>query len=699
MTYVKYITIALSFLVCTTLLGQEEGTPVLEAVDTTSTTTNSLALIAKTGSKSIKLRWAPTTAMHWLYGNKYGYILQRKKLALSESTQPAVGPTELLTGDTIKPWPLDDWKVFADTGNDLPLVAAQAIYGEQTVIPSLENIVKADDELQNKYGFALLAADQSQDCALASGLYYEDTDIDPDYMYQYTLYLGLSPSAAADTIVIYSNPNLTDTTAAPQIIEVGEVENSITLKWDKSMDASYSGYFIERSGNGGNSFTPLNERAYVMMQSDINKGLPYVVYQDSLSENYKPYTYRVRGIDAFAELGPWSEYVTAMGRDKTPVSPPRDIETEQTKNNGAKITWSWGAEEGEKDLAGFDIYHSNDPQGYFAKRNTKLLPKNSREYTDESISPIESNYYYVAAVDTAGNVSKSLRRYVLLVDSIAPAPPTGLAAAIDSNGLINLRWDLGPEIDLTSYQVYFSNDKEEVFTNRSKDYVKDTTYQDSVTLQTLTEEIYYYVVAFDASFNESEPSEIVTVKKPDVVPPVAAVFADYKNSDSAIFIRFIPSTSADVVSHILERRTDSSPWSELTTLASGLSQYTDTTVVDGQYYEYRLTAIDDSDNRTPSSKNLRLRASGPLFLQTPTNFSADRKGKEVKLSWEYKNSKEIYFIIYRKVGEDPLLSYKRVDGDTSYTDTTTASQVSYAVKAVHSNGKESAVTDLISLKQ
>lgn len=695
MTYVKYITIALSLVMCTALIGQEEGTPVLETVETDSTVSASLALIAKSGSKSIKLRWAPTTAMHWLYGNKYGYILQRKKLAINEGTVPAVGPTELLTGDTIKPWPLDDWKVFADTGNDLPLVAAQAIYGEQTVIPSLENIVKADDELQNKYGFALLAADQSQDCALASGLYYEDTDIEEGYMYKYTLYLGLSPSEEADTVVVFSSPVLEDVATAPDIIEVGEVENSITLKWLKSDDATYSGYFIERSADGGNTFAPLNDRAYVMMQSEINKGLPYVVYQDSLVENYKPYTYRVRGIDAFAELGPWSTYVTAMGRDKTPVSPPRDIETEQTENNGAMITWSWEAEDGEKDLAGFDIYHSNDPQGYFAKRNTTLLPKGSREYVDDTISPIESNYYYVAAIDTAGNVSKSLRRYVLLVDSIAPAPPTGLAADIDSNGLINLRWDLGPEIDLTSYQVYFSNDKNEVFTNRSKDYVRDTTYQDSVTLQTLTEEIYYYVVAFDASFNESERSEIITVKKPDIVPPVAAIFADYKNSDNAIFIKFIPSSSVDVVAHILERKTDGTPWKEVEQLAPGTSQYTDTTVEDGEFYEYRLIAVDDSGNKTTSSKNLRLRASGPLFLQTPTSLLAKRKGDKVELSWEYANTEDIYFLLYRKVGDDPLLSYQRVDGQQGYTDVAIDKEVSYALKAVHKNGKESEVTDLV----
>jgi len=695
MTYVKYITIALSLVVCTALIGQEKGTPLLEPVDSTTTAASSLALIVKTDSKSIKLRWAPTTAMHWLHGNTYGYVLERKKLALSEGTQPAVGPTELLTGDTIKPWPLDQWKVFADNGNDLPLVAAQAIYGEQAVIPSLENIVKADDELQNKYGFALLAADQSQECALASGLYYEDTDIDPNYMYQYTLYLGLSPSEAADTVVVYSNPNLTDVAAAPEIIEVGEIENSVTLKWLKSDDSQYTGYFIERSADGGNTFAPLNERAYVMMESDINRGVPYVVFQDSLTKNYEPYTYRVRGIDAFAELGPWSEYVVAMGRDKTATAPPRDIETEQTINNGAKITWTWVAENNEKDLAGFDIYHSNDPQGYFQKRNTQLLPKGSREYTDDSIVPIESNYYYVAAVDTAGNVSKSLRRYVLLIDSIAPAAPTGLEANIDSSGIIKLSWDLGTEIDLTSYQVYFSNDKDEVFTNRSKDYVRDTTYQDAVTLQTLTEEIYYYVVAFDASFNESDRSEIVTVKKPDIVPPVAAVFANYKNSDNAIFIKFIPSSSADVVALILERRTEGTAWNELERLAPGTSQYTDTTVEDGEYYEYRLVVVDDSGNKTTSSKNLRLRASGPLFLQTPVNLSAKRKGEKVELSWEYTDTEDIYFLIYRKVGDDPLITYQRVDGQREYTDMTIDKEVQYAVKAVHKNGKESEVTDLV----
>lgn len=63
---------------------------------------------------------------------------------------------------------------------------------------------------------------------------------------------------------------------------------------------------------GGNTFQKINKKPFLVMDtSRITK----IYYRDSV-QNYKPYYYRVQGIDPFAEVSDYSDVVLGFGRIK-----------------------------------------------------------------------------------------------------------------------------------------------------------------------------------------------------------------------------------------------------------------------------------------------------------------------------------------------------------------------------------------------
>src|SRR5690606_3972221 len=148
----------------------------------------------------------------------------------------------------------------------------------------------------------------------------------------------------------------------------------------------------------------------------------------------------------------------------------------------------------------------------------KALPKNQRSFVHE-VDPNLPNFYIVAAVDTAGNNSMSLTTYGHLIDSIAPSAPTGLKGVVDTSGLVHLSWNSSIEPDLLGYTLQFSNDSSHVFTTLTNKPIADTFYTDTIMISSLTEHVYYRLIAVDRSFNYSEASPFLGLIKPDIVPP------------------------------------------------------------------------------------------------------------------------------------------------------------------------------------
>lgn len=677
--------------------------------------TAKLRLVARVSPDSLVLRWAPTTSGGWLAANAMGYDLRR--VTIAADGKPVPGSALSLTPQPLKPWPLAVWKQRAARTNEYAAIAAQALYGKNFAskgngINTGTDMLNGRDELTNRYAFSLVAADNDAVAAEGLALRYADHDVKRGFTYVYRLTLARPDSAYhVDTAFAVASPAtfrpfppVRDLTAEPR-------ERAVQLSWKNlPLGKSYSGFFVSRSDDGGLHYTRLNRAPFAFGRR--GNGVAETLYfTDTTAVNYHPYRYRVQGVTPFAELSEPAE-VDGMAGDRTPPPPPVIQKPVQVSLHAFKITWEMPQTAG--DLAGFAIYRSGFAlKGYhliyprtdnLERARTMLLPPDTRSYIDSPTVALEP-YYIVGAVDTAGNMAQSLPAYGEIVDSTPPAIPTGLKGTIDSNGIVRLSWRLGPEPTIIGYRVVWANDPAHEFSMRTNMPVADTTFVDTVSLNTLTPSVYYKVIAVNARKIFSKPSAMLELRRPDIVPPESPVFTDVRVSDSSVTLVWAPSRSADVRSHLLSRRgPGDEQWTLLASLGRNADAYVDRHVVQRTTYEYQIEAVDSSGLHSRPSPVVTARPydSGVRPGIEDLRVEKDPKTDRVSLSWQYHTGRKekYWFVVYRAIGNGPLLELASVDSTQHvYHDdrASGAGQYRYAVKVMGEGGVESPLSPAVSV--
>lgn len=180
-------------------------------------------------------------------------------------------------------------------------------------------------------------------------------------------------------------------------------EDMITISWqpptaniDGSTPVNLLGYNVYRiSETGGELIQPLNDALVSGTQ-----------YQD---KNFKPgetYHYVVRSVSLGTEGAQVeslnSDVVSVSPRDIFPPSAPASITVAAAPG---RLSIFFPANP-EGDIAGYNIYRSTDPDlppDRWTKLNATLLTKTT--FQDEKVESGRRYYYYLVAVDTAGNHS------------------------------------------------------------------------------------------------------------------------------------------------------------------------------------------------------------------------------------------------------------------------------------------------------
>ena len=130
-----------------------------------------ILLLARMDRDSIVLRWAPSNSGGWASANKAGYVVERLTLGTDgkadTSTLVKVGQGTLL------PWTREEWNRRAPRSNRYAAVAAEALHGKSFATGMQGSgeagaFRSAVDDLTNRYGFSVFAADM--DPLAADGL-------------------------------------------------------------------------------------------------------------------------------------------------------------------------------------------------------------------------------------------------------------------------------------------------------------------------------------------------------------------------------------------------------------------------------------------------------------------------------------------------------------------------------------------------
>jgi uncharacterized protein len=643
---------------------------------------HSMEVLTNIKKDSIQVRWAPTSTIVWQLGNKYGYILERYTIARDGKLidNPKAEIKTLATAP-LKPMSESDMETLA-VSNDYIAMVKGCIYNEEDNNNSSNKsggfgaLLMGKDELEIRYGFALLASDLSIEAAKAHGLYFVDKEVKATEKYAYRVSIAQQPKGLivkpAIGIGALNEPNKLN---PPRELGINITNDMATLRWLINLDrGKYSAYIIERSVDGKN-FTRINDKPYVTAASDKNKA--YAFYKDSMPADNINYQYRMKGITPFAEEGPYSNVV---GGKVTPdISIPIIDSIGLTNKNTLYLHWTL-ADDVKKITK--EIYVTRSPKvtGPFVHLNPKPFKKNADNFIDEK--PNQNNYYRIKVITTNNKTVYSVPNLGQVSDSIAPNAPTGVKAVIDSNGIVKITWAKNTEKDLLGYRVFKSNTADQDYIEEANRIIKKTSYVDTVAINTLSKKVFYKIAAVDKNYNPSEYSLPVELKRPDKIAPVAAVFTKvvFEDSASQIDLVWIPSSSSDdLTKQILVRKkiqivetvqngktVNTANVLETKTMAvdttGKLNRFSDNTGELGSTYAYWLYSYDAAGNNSHAF-------SGELFYETGRREAlqnitavADKIKNVVMVRWEKpKDPAPVsYYIIFKAVNNNKFYRVHRI---------------------------------------
>ena len=648
--------------------------------------------ISKFEGDSLVIRIAPSNPSAWLALTKNGCSIQRKEAPKGITMWQDI---------ELKTWPLEKWKVYANSQHPGVPVVAQALYGKSFVAVdenlNAESIKNANAELEMRFTYSLLLADFDAIVATGLGWRFCDKNLAKNTQYVYLIIAQLE--GKIDTAICTVNTaRAPEKLPAPGEITAVENEKSIDLKWEVYLPKiDYTGWWIERSKDG-TDWKKVNRTPFTQTSADRTAESITLTFRDtSIGKNYVPYHYRVKGISPFAEIGPSSPEIIAMGRDKTPLAQP-EIQ-EPTENKGV-LNVSWKLPGNNTDLKGFRVEKTNQHEGQFVPLHQDLLSPSTFSFNDPRSAEDIQHFYKIIAVDTAGNESSSLTAYGILSDSIPPAIPDHFLASIDTLGKVKLIWNLGQERDLLGYRIYFANAPEHEFSILSSEIIYDTTYTYQITLKTLSKRIYYKIVSVDKNFNHSKLSNYITLIKPDTIAPVKPIFSNFQVTDTCVTLSFVNSTSKDLKSQKLyKKRNVANSWDLLIEWKKSEipTSFIDTDILENEYYQYVLEAIDSAGNTSGYSLPVKVKVYRSVKNDRITDFKINNNSgsQNINLSWKKPQIKVKKYTIYRnKEGELPT-KLTQINGDLIlWRDDSpkTVGKYFYLIKAYYENGNVSAET-------
>lgn len=651
----------------------------------------SIMVLARADEDSVVLRWAPGTPHGWRVANRTGYVVERRG---------PDGEFVRLTPDTLHPWHALTFIDEMRRQPDHPWLGLvlNALWADSVLLEPGGADTTGENAIRNTnlFSYALFAADNDPVIAGAMGLRYVDRTVKPGERYTYRIRLNEPRDYRIDPGEVEVEVRAARTGPPPVNLTARGFDGRIELRWDPQPSDEYTGYIVQRSGNKGKTFTQMTRRPIVIVMTPDATIPAQGGFTDSTVTNYTVYVYRVHGITAFGERGAVAE-VRAYARDLTPPPSPVMKNPEQAGRTMVQLAWEMPAT--VPDLAGFIVLRSAQPDSNYRELTGKPLGRAARQYTDRKADDAEP-YYIVAAVDTAGNRAPSFPVFGALIDTMPPATPAGLRGTIDTNGVVHLTWNRNRERTILGYRVLRANAPDHEFTQLTGEVWKDTLYTDTIEVRTLTRNVYYRIAAVNARYNHSRPTAILTLRRPDMTPPIPPVFSDVRTGDSAVVLSWVPSPSPDVRSHVLSRRVPSvGGWLELAVLGRTAADHTDRAVQQNVMYEYRIDAVDSSGLRSPKGLTVQARPYDSGVRPTVDDLIAsfDPASNAVALGWTYAagTAEGMYFVVFRSRDGGPLARIRALGKDLrTFVDRDIPGPgiYAYAIKVMTDSGAESSLS-------
>ena len=651
---------------------------------------------------SIELRFFANQKSVLYEGIKNGFIIERAEITSKISKEEDIKYQKI---KEVFPFTNQEWAEALQT-SDLELKkhleVAKSFFdnkGKSKTSPSNEgflNIIEQKKTEDFEFAMLVLSAIQKEKIAYALGLGFLDVGVNKNtkYVYRATVIDYNGPYKIVEVPYLITTNKKLDSNKRK--IDITEGDTKLGFTWEEN--DMVSGVLVERKNKETGVYESLNENPkYSLSENSLRNG-----FEDTNLKNYETYEYRFYGFNAFGEKILFGEE-KAMPRDLTPPRSPLMQSAEHTKPNEVIIKWNV-PNSPDGDLKGFKVKRGTTVDGEFKALHEKLLGKSIRSYSDKNFNKEGSNYYVVQAIDTAGNTSVSYSAYATLIDTIAPNKPIISKGTIDSLGVVTLNLKANTEKDLMGYRLFVANNPEHEFSAIKEDFDNDTdnpkppkhSFNDTISLKSLTPYVYYRVKALDYHYNQSDFSEIYKIKRIDTIAPTTPVFKNVIVGEDTISLDFALSQSKDVEEHLLYRKTNlKSSWKEIAKIKNTQTSYTDKGLEKGLKYYYSLRAKDNSNLFSEYATPVAGKPYDNGKREAIIDFKRIKNNTKHTLSWKYPSiTEDTYFIIYRTNLKGDLVQYKRTNA-LSFSEKPNNNKYSYAVRAFTKDGGGSPLSKII----
>ncbi len=648
-------------------------------------------ILAKPFKDSIVIRWALESSNGIPAHLDAGVWIEKK--VVSGKFPYKIGPWERINENPIKPLPLEAFNNDKAKSDNYAMLGAQLFYGKLPPSLSKSEVQQVKDQssmLNSLFSMAMLGCDYSPLAAQMLGMRTViKGGIKENEKVFFRIYSAFDhPLFQVDTAMTFSTYQEIGATFEPKFLSTTCLEKLVELKWPFNKELyRWSGFYIERSTDKIN-FKRLNTKPFMIMSPAPQIDM---FYRDSVA-NYVKYYYRVQAIDPFGDLSEYSEYVLGFGRDRTPPEQ-LVLDEHNDKGNGINLSWRFESKKPEADLDHFVVKSGS---GVNAITDTIIiLPKSTYTYFYNGKATKKSTYFEVMAVDTAGNYSASNPVRYFIPDTEPPLVPKQFTATIDTMGIVRLNWQLDTLDELIGYRVFRKNDIKHEYVALQQGYLTETSFTDTLSLQTLTKEIYYAVAAIDLSYNMSQLTDPIKLIKPDKIPPVAPQIIHYNLRSKSATIEWRPSPSDDVAYYQLFRKDESGKIAIIEkNIGLNQTQYTDTSLVDHKKYIYYLKSVDEAGLSSDYSFPLEILAyANNAFKKISLTWLTEKE--RIGFKWVDPNLKPEFYIVY-KDGGSGLEQYKNVEAekDSFFENIQLAAKIRYGLQAVYPNQVKSDIYTL-----
>jgi fibronectin type 3 domain-containing protein len=285
--------------------------------------------------------------------------------------------------------------------------------------------------------------------------------------------------------------------ATPTGLTASADTGKITLRWSKNNEPDLKGYHIYKTIAGSESYVLLNAEAITVTE-----------FTEELPRNAKNrFLYKIVASDSSYNKSEMTQAVGAQMPDAQAPDAPF-IKSIQAKDRALVIDLIPNV---ESDLKGYEVYRAEQGENSnFVKVNKSLLDRNAKQFIDNEIKANISYFYYLTALDSAGNISPKSN----MADGIAKimesaSVPTNLKANYEkAKNLIQISYQVSLSPEVLGVTIYRRAEAEEDFTPISG-LIKQNNYEDK---NIKKGETYYYEVRAYHQSGSVVKAEAVKIK-------------------------------------------------------------------------------------------------------------------------------------------------------------------------------------------